>query len=102
MGIGPFIKIRSKDQPDLINVQDTIFQWATQFKTQDLFPGRLLSDVSLSVTQVNVEHGLNREPMGWIIVDKDADESIFRSAEATQYFLPLTASGAVTVKLWVF
>lgn len=102
MGIQPFDKVRASDQHVVMDVQETIFQWSSQLKNQDLFPGRLIEGVELSTTAVNVEHGLTRLPLGWIVVDRDADESVFRSSALTTSFLPLTASGSVTVSLWVF
>lgn len=102
MGIQPFNKVRASDQLVLMDVQETIFQWASQLKDQDLFPGRLIEGVELSTTAVNVEHKLARLPIGWIIVDRDANQSVFRSSALTTSYLPLQASGSVTVSVWVF
>jgi hypothetical protein len=67
--------------------------------------GRLIRDVPLSTTATGVAHGLGRSPAGWIVVGKDAAEDVFMSASdniVAERTLPLTATGTVTVSLWVF
>lgn len=70
-----------------------------------LIHGRLIANVALSTTPVNVEHKLDRPLVGWIVVRKNADARIWEDQATTvdgSKFLRLDASAAVTVTLWVF
>ena len=68
--------------------------------------GRLIEDVSLaSGTTSKIAHRLGRSIIGWIVVGKNAaqhvyDENSGKSDLGT--YLHLTASGTVTVNVWVF
>jgi hypothetical protein len=68
--------------------------------------GRLIEDVSLaSGTTSKIAHKLGRSIIGWIVVGKNAaqhvyDENSGKSDLGT--YLHLTASGTVTVNVWVF
>lgn len=57
--------------------------------------------VALASGSNRVAHGLGRQPVGWMVVDTDAAVTVYRTAWSATT-LDLTASGAVTVKLWVF
>jgi ABC-type amino acid transport system permease subunit len=66
----------------------------------------LLDGVALSVTftgagSSTVNHGLGRTPAGWIVTSINAAQTVFEAAKDDKR-LTLTASGAVTVALWVF
>lgn len=45
---------------------------------------------------------LGRTQQGWIITDINSPVTIYRSAAFNQTTLTLTASGAVTISLWVY
>ena len=67
--------------------------------------GVLIESVALSATVNNVAHGLGRAYRGWIVTDRDANQTVYRDGTSTAdpvLFLPLLAGGAVTVDLWVF
>lgn len=67
------------------------------------FDGRLIEDVDLTTTAVDVEHGLGRTVRGFIIVNKDANADVWRTDSSNESkFIKLDASGTVTVSLWVF
>jgi len=71
-----------------------------------IIDGRLIEDVSLaSGTTSKIAHRLGRSIIGWIVVGKNAaqhvyDENSGKSDLGT--YLHLTASGTVTVNVWVF
>jgi hypothetical protein len=44
---------------------------------------------------------LQRIPQGWIIVDRDSAATVYRTAWDSKT-MTLTASGAVTIKMWVY
>lgn len=84
-------------------VQSNMSVFTQQFDTNPLISGRLISDVVLGATAVNIAHKLGRELQGWIVVDKNAQQDIWRSSTALpKTFLTLTAAGTVTASLWVF
>ena len=58
--------------------------------------------VSLSATPLQIAHRLGRVPVGYLVVDRDADRNVWTSAAATDRFLTLVSSGSVTVKLFIF
>lgn len=65
--------------------------------------GRLIEDVVLGATAVDVPHLLQREPRGWIVVRRSANQSVWEGTQSRPtMFLNLVASGTVTVSLYVF
>jgi len=64
--------------------------------------GVLAENVALTTATSNVSHKLGRTPVGWLVVDKSADACVWRPSAADATILPLTASAAVTVKVWIF
>lgn len=67
-----------------------------------LVKGRIVRDVALGTTQVVVDHRLGRTPVGWLIIDSSALQTVYRSGPLSPTALPLTASGPVVVSLYVF
>jgi hypothetical protein len=59
-------------------------------------------EVAVGVTEAVVEHGLGRLPVGWEVVDKDAQGDVWRSRVSTSRFLYLTASAGMNVKIRVY
>jgi hypothetical protein len=57
--------------------------------------------IALGVTTVLVPHQLGRQPVGWQIIDKNAQADVWRdpSGSITSDFIPLKASATVTVTL---
>jgi hypothetical protein len=71
----------------------------------EIIRGRLIEDVELVSGETTiVQHGLGREPRGYIIVWKSAavtgDYPITSSRPRTE--ISLTASSTATVSLWIF
>lgn len=56
----------------------------------------------LTATESDVRHGLGRLPNGYIVVSSSAAATVFNTTASTSTSLFLKASGAVSVKLWVF
>jgi len=67
-----------------------------------ILDGVQLTDVVLSASDTLVNHKLGRVPIGWVITDKNAAETVFRNADYDSSHLTLQASGAVTVGIWVY
>jgi hypothetical protein len=88
---------------DLNRVQDNISIFTTPISQILLLDGVLIKDVDLTTSETKVNHTLNRLPNGWLIVKKDAAQDVYESGSTVpERFLSLTASGNVTVSLWVF
>jgi hypothetical protein len=49
-----------------------------------------------------INHKLGRMPQGWVVLDTNAAQTVYRSAPFNDLTLSLTASGAVTITLGVF
>ena len=64
--------------------------------------GLLLKNVALAHGVTVVNHLLQRQQQGWIIVDQDAQANIYRSAPFNNLTLTLTSDAACNVSLWVF
>lgn len=62
----------------------------------------LLAGVHLASGVTVVNHGLDRLPQGWFVVDINGAATIYRSAAFSPITLTLTSSAAVTVSLAVF
>ena len=110
MALRPFQRWPVEGDGDLDNVQDAVENYVEQltpklFLDHVILQGTNNAGIGLSATVTNVEHGLGRSYIGWLVVDSDANETIYRDSSSTlskAQFLPLLASGAVTVKLLVF
>lgn len=63
--------------------------------------GRLIEGVQLTTAGLRLAHGLKRRPRGFLIVDADANATVWRT-EWDASFLHLDASATVTVSIWVF
>lgn len=102
MTVRPFKEITTKDER-LDRVQANVTTFADSVLGINILDGRLIEDVVLGTTEVDVEHKLGRDLRGWLIVDKNAQQDIWKSSTTlTKRFLSLTAAGTVTVSLWVF
>ena len=68
----------------------------------DFHYGLTVKDVALGVTEVSIPHRLGEIPNGWLIIDKNANEDIWSSTAKDGRFLYLTASGNVTVTIFIW
>lgn len=65
--------------------------------------GNLLKDVSVSASQVSIEHKLKRDYQGFFITKINANANVWISSDSeANLFIKLTASGNCTVDIWVF
>lgn len=63
--------------------------------------GVQVSSIELSATPVTVAHRLGRQPRGFLVVDRNGAEVVFRTAWDART-ITLAAGAAVTVSLWVY
>ena len=91
---------------ELSRLQSNLENWASSVQKSGLSDGRLLQGVVCSAGGVNnVEHKLNRELIGWIVVGQSAQATIWDSQAANVFktkFLALNCSANVILNLWVF
>jgi hypothetical protein len=67
--------------------------------------GVLKENISLTTVTTAVPHGLGRTPKGFIVVDCTVAVDVARDAASSvdrTVFIPLAASVATTVSLWIF
>lgn len=67
--------------------------------------GTLIEDVTITTgTPKVVNHGLGREPVGFLVLDRDANAIVWQSTTTVNYAnrMTLNSSANVTISLWVF
>lgn len=88
---------------ELTQLQSKLQEFFAPFVSNPLLDGTLLTGVVLAVGENKVEHKLQRAPLGWIVVGKNATCDIWEpSKDLNKAFITLQSSAAVTVNLWVF
>jgi hypothetical protein len=90
---------------ELTRLQSNLDNWATGIQKTGIANGTLLTGVELSSGANNVAHGLGREPLGYIIVQKNANVNVWDSQATNIFpakFLALNAASDVAVNVWVF
>lgn len=94
----PFFKTTLKE---LDQLQTRWKQVLDPISDNTLLKGRQVRDVALQ-TGVNViDHRLGRQPQGWLIIDLNANATVYRSGWS-DLTITLTASGPCTVSLYIF
>ena len=83
----------------LARVFGFIQEWVNQFKA--LFLTGQSYDVIINTTDTVINHGLGITPNGWLILDKQANSTVWRVSWNDKQ-ITLRASAQVTIKLWVF
>ena len=103
-----FRKIRVKDQ-QLDDVQSNIANTINPVLKSLIVDGVLAKDVDLVSGANRVNHKLGRIPEGWLIVDRNATATIFKTLPTTaantitdSSTISLTSSGTVRVSIWFF
>ena len=78
---------------------------ARDTNTSPMVSGVLLTGVALTTGTTRVVHKLGRPYKGWMVVDTTTSGTVWRDASdntRVQDAIPLIASTAMTVSLWVF
>lgn len=103
MSLPALKRIFSNDRV-LNQVQEAVNEAIRPLLQMPIASGRLIEDIALvSGTAKSIEHKLNRESAGWIVVKKNANVDIWESTSSIPTkTLVLNASGTVTISLWVF
>ncbi len=100
-GVKDFRKVAATGET--AKLQERLQEVLAPVLTSAIIDGTLLKNVELTSAVTQVAHGLGREPLGWIIVNKTANQDVWQpSNDLPRRFLNLQASGTVTVSIWVF
>lgn len=102
MPILPFSKIRTVDA-DIRRFQDAVGNTFKSISDLPLISGELVKDIAITATTTNtIPHRLDRVPVGYLVIDRNADANIWTVKKATDKFLYLDSSLTCSISLWVF
>lgn len=104
--------IQTEDQ-ELSRIQDSTKNYLSQLNRftlsgnflEKIGPPDNLQEITIGTSTTLVPHGLGRKFVGWHLLDLQGDSRVWRDPSSTadlSLYLPLKASSAVKVKLWVF
>lgn len=82
-------------------IQSNSSQFFRQIETFPFFNGNLLKDIVLTTTPLDVNHKLNRNPQGYFITKRSAGYIVYNQAIDNKN-IRLTATGTVTVDIWIY
>lgn len=90
---------------DLNRFQDAVQEEFRNYERLQILGGVFIKGVAIGTGDTAVGHGLGREYLGYLVVDRNANATVYTST--TTNHLPernliLKASSAVTVTLYVF
>lgn len=105
MSIRAFKKIPTNNK-EVDKLQSNIEQFVTPIISSQIIDGILLKDIILQGSTTNeVSHKLGRKLLGWIIIRKRANSTIWDEQDTNKSpskNLLLNCSNTVTVDIWVF
>jgi len=90
----------SATQRILNTIQQNVGEKFNELDKVSLLNNVLLKNVSVN-TSATINHGLGREPVGYIVVRKSANAQIWDTA-ITADSLTINSSAAITITLYVF
>lgn len=101
----PFRRVQVKSD-DVKHLQDGIAQIFNQILKKQIIDGIFIQDITITGgTPLEISHGLDNTPRGWIIVKKNAESDVWQTVSDTPsatMVLNATAATTVTISLWVF
>lgn len=95
-----FRKINNSNR-DLMQLQTNIEEQFNFLRTVPLLNGAAIVNQVLTTAATTIPHMLDRQPLGWIITDKNAAQHIHRVSWDTKN-ITLIASGTVTCNVWIY
>jgi hypothetical protein len=101
----PELETQQTENQDLELAIQNVKKWAKVLEDNPLLDGNFIQAIEFAggALTVDVNHGLGRQPRGWIITDFTAlaGTAIVRDAWDTNT-ITFTASAACDLDLWVF
>lgn len=95
-----FRKIKTSTN-DVMQLQNQVEQVLNPITKKEILDGVLLKDIIVTTAGIDVEHALLRQPLGWILVDNQADATVYRTFWSDR-ILTLSSSATTTISIWVF
>lgn len=91
---------------ELSKIQGNFKEFAEQFSGLPFLTGVLLSangqtTFQITTSGLQIAHGLQRVPVGWILIDNDSNATIWR-ASWDDKFITFDSSSTSNIKVWVF
>lgn len=84
----------------LAKLQGYIVEFTNQLTMNPFISGTVI-EATINTTNTSLSHGLQVEPTGWMILDKNANSDIWKISQNSKEIV-LKASASVTCKVWVF
>lgn len=94
-------KFQSTDQ-ELNRFQDLVVPEVNKLLDTAIVKGKLVEGLAITTSAQTFEHSLGRTPKGYLIVSRSANAVVYNPAAATDRYLTLQGSAAVTITIWVF
>lgn len=88
------------DDSTISRFQDNVTNWAAQIELCPFLKGVQI-DETINTTDTVINHKLQKEPEGFLVIDQDANANIWRVSSDSQT-ITLRASASVSAKIWVF
>jgi len=88
-----------------MSVQDSVAEVFNSISKAPMLDTKLVTNVVVGTTATPIDHGLGRPLLGWIVVDRTINASVWRSPTASaapNKLLMLVASSSVTISILVF
>lgn len=94
-------KFQSND-PELNRFQDLVVPEVNKLLDVAILKGKLVEGLSITTSAQSFEHSLGRTPKGYIVISRSANAAVYNPSAATDRYLTLQGSAAVTINIWVF
>lgn len=98
--IKPFRRIKVMDR-ETSQVQDQIADTLIPISKVTLLNGIQIDNIQVTSSAIVFNHQLNRQPLGWFIVDQQGAGSVHRVDWNTKN-IELASSADVTISIWVY
>lgn len=101
--VKPFNKIYTEDQ-ELVRVQEAISDSISILSSIAILDAKVIENIAVATTPTQINHGLDRVPVGFIVVDRTANVNVWRDASGVvpSKILTLVASAPATISILVF
>lgn len=83
---------------------DDVAQFSASVVASKIADNVVVENVIVGTSATNIAHGLGRPPIGWVIIDKNANATVWKPSASPQpsTLLTLQASTQVTISLLIF
>jgi len=95
-----FLKIFTSDT-QLQRLQDNVSNAISEIIRIPLLDGRLVTQTFPASVSTTIEHKLQRDPLGWIVVGKNAAADMWEISKDSR-FIALQTDQDVTITFWIF